>query len=159
MRIFSINARRRLVDENQVIIVENLAVKNMMQNHKLAKAPTPFSSPSQEGVRGWVGRFMTMLKYKTEQEGKVYQEVDRFFPSSKTCHVCLNQVESLPLDMRTWTCEKCQTTHDRDVNASINLRNEGLRIIASGTGEQAYRPDVRRSRGGRKKSTVPLSVG
>ncbi len=140
---------RRLVDENQVIIVENLAVKNMMQNHKLAKAIHQV---------GW-GMFMTMLKYKAEQEGKVYQEVDRFFPSSKTCHVCLNQVESLPLDVRTWTCENCQTTHDRDVNASINLRNEGLRIIASGTGDKAYRPDVRRSRGGRKKSTVPLSVG
>ncbi len=140
---------RRIVDENQVIIVENLAVKNMMQNQKLAKAIHQV---------GW-GMFMTMLKYKADQEGKVYQEVDRFFPSSKTCHVCLNQVESLPLDVRTWTCENCQTTHDRDVNASINLRNEGLRIIASGTGDQAYRPDVRRNRGGRKKSTVPLSVG
>jgi putative transposase len=65
--------------------------------------------------------FCTMLKYKAEMEGKIYQEVDRFFPSSKTCHVCLNQVGSLPLDIRTWTCEHCKTTHDRDVNAAINL--------------------------------------
>jgi putative transposase len=140
---------RRIVDENQVIVVENLAVKNMMQNHKLAKAIHQV---------GW-GMFMTMLKYKAEQEGKVYQEVDRFFPSSKTCHICLNQVGSLSLDVRTWTCENCQTTHDRDVNAAINLRDEGLRILTSGTGDKAYRQTVRRNKGGRKKSTIPLVSG
>jgi putative transposase len=158
---------RRIVDENQVIVVENLNVKGMMQNHKLAKAIHQV---------GW-GTFMTMLKYKAEQEGKTYQEVDRFFPSSKTCHVCLNQVGSLPLDVRTWTCDKCHTTHDRDVNAAINLRDEGLRILTadqpgfpirvasgsafrtSGTGDKACRPDVSRSKGGRKKSTTTFSVG
>jgi putative transposase len=140
---------RRIVNENQVIVVENLNVKGMMQNHKLAKAIHQV---------GW-GMFCTMLKYKAEAEGKVYQEVDRFFPSSKTCHVCLDRVGSLPLDVRQWTCEKCQTTHDRDVNAAINLRDEGLRILTSGTGDKAYCPDVRRGRGGRKKSTIPLSVG
>ncbi|MBE9260671.1 transposase, partial [Dolichospermum sp. LEGE 00246] len=85
---------RRIVNENQVIVVENLNVKGMMQNHCLAK--------SIQQV-GW-GMFCTMLKYKAENEGKIYQEVDRFFPSSKTCHVCLNQVGSLPLDIRFWTC-------------------------------------------------------
>jgi putative transposase len=140
---------RRMVDENQVIIVENLNVKGMMQNHKLAKSIHQV---------GW-GMFMTMLKYKAEEEGKVYEEVDRFFPSSKTCHVCLNQVGSLSLDLRQWTCDKCHTTHDRDINAAINLRDEGLRILTPGTGDKAYRPDVRRSRGGRKKSTMSLSVG
>jgi putative transposase len=103
--------------------------------------------------------FMTMLKYKAEQDGKVYQEVDRFFPSSKTCHVCLNQVGSLPLDLRTWTCERCQTTHDRDINAAKNLRDEGLRILTCGTQDKADRPDVSRSSRGRKKSTTTLSVG
>jgi putative transposase len=140
---------RRIVNENQVIVVENLDVKGMMQNHCLAK--------SIQGV-GW-GQFCTMLKYKAEQEGKVYQEVDRFFPSSKTCHVCLNQVGSLPLDIRTWTCKHCKTSHDRDVNAAINLLDEGLRIISSGTGDKAYCPDVRPNNRGRKKSTVGLSVG
>jgi putative transposase len=100
-----------------------------------------------------------MLKYKAEQEGKVYLEVDRFFPSSKTCHVCLNQVDSLPLDIRAWTCENCQTIHDRDINAAKSLLNEGLRILTSGTGDKAYRQTVRRSSGGRKKSTVPLVSG
>lgn len=101
---------RRIVDENQVIVTENLAVKNMMKNHCLAKAI---------GQVGW-GMFSTMLKYKAENEGKIYQEVDRFFPSSKLCNVCLNRVDSLALDVRRWTCEKCHTKHDRDINAAIN---------------------------------------
>ena len=71
-----------------------------------------------------------MLKYKAEQEGKVYQEVDRFFPSSKTCNVCLNQINSLPLEIRFWNCCNCGTKNiDRDVNAAKNIRDEGLRII------------------------------
>ena len=84
--------------------------------------------------------FCKMLKYKAENEGKTYIEVDRFFPSSKTCNVCLNQVGSLPLDIRTWTCEHCQTTHDRDINASINIKNEALRILSLGTSDTANRP-------------------
>jgi putative transposase len=114
---------RSLVDENQVICVENLAVKNMMKNHNLAKAISQV---------GW-GQFCTMLKYKAEQDGKTYVEVDRFFPSSKTCNVCLNQVDSLPLDIRSWKCSNCKTEHDRDINAAKNIRDEGLRIIACGT--------------------------
>ena len=125
---------RKIVNENQVIAVENLNVKGMVKNHKLAKAISDC---------GW-GMFCTMVKYKAENEGKTYIEVDRFFPSSKTCHVCLNQVESLPLDIRNWTCEHCQTTHDRDINASINIRNEALRIISLGTSETANGGNVRR---------------
>ncbi|MDY6781731.1 MAG: RNA-guided endonuclease TnpB family protein [Cyanobacteriota bacterium] len=155
---------RRIVDENQVIVTENLNVKGMMKNHCLAKAI---------GQVGW-GMFMTMLKYKAENEGKIYQEVDRFFPSSKTCHVCLNQVGNLPLDIRYWTCENCQTKHDRDVNAAINLRDEGLRILTGrinpggdlqeqpltcGTRDKAYRQTVSRSNRGRKKSTTTLVSG
>ncbi|MGL6136839.1 MAG: RNA-guided endonuclease InsQ/TnpB family protein, partial [Planktothrix sp.] len=114
---------RKIVNENQVIAVENLAVKNMVKNHKLAKSISDC---------GW-GMFGTMLKYKAEKEGKTYQEVDRFFPSSKTCHICLNQVSSLPLDIRSWTCEHCQTTHDRDINAAVNIKNEALRILRLGS--------------------------
>ncbi|MEM8778224.1 MAG: RNA-guided endonuclease TnpB family protein [Cyanobacteria bacterium P01_G01_bin.49] len=142
---------RRIVNENQVICVENLAVRNMVRNHPPARG---------RGVSqvGW-GQFCTMLKYKAEWEGKVYQEVDRFFPSSKTCNVCLNQVSSLTLDVRHWKCPSCHTKHDRDINAAKNIRDEGLRIISSGTGEIAYCPDVRRDSRGRKKSTVTQSVG
>ena len=140
---------RRIVNENQVLVLENLTIKNMVRNHNLAKAISQV---------GW-GQFCTMLKYKAEQSGKVYLEVDRFFPSSKTCHICLNQIGSLPLDVRTWTCNSCNTTHDRDLNAAISLRDEGLRLLASGTGATAYCPDVRPSSGGRKKSTTRQSVG
>jgi putative transposase len=83
-----------------------------------------------------------MLNYKAEREGKTYLEIDRFFPSSKTCHVCLNQVGSLPLDIRTWTCEHCQITHDRDINAAINIRDEGLRILSLGTSDIALGGEV-----------------
>jgi putative transposase len=142
---------RRIVNENQVIVVENLAIKNMVRNHKLAKAIQQV---------GW-GQFCTMLKYKADQEGKVYQEVDRFFASSKTCHVCLNRVDSLDLSIRFWDCNSCKTHHDRDINAAINIRDEGLRILnlTSGTGGKAYCQTVRRSNRGRKKSTTMLVSG
>ncbi|VEP14690.1 transposase (fragment) [Hyella patelloides LEGE 07179] len=157
---------RRIVNENQVIVVENLAVANMVKNHKLSKAISQV---------GW-GQFCTMLKYKAEQEGKVYQEVDRFFPSSKTCNVCLNQVGSLPLEVRFWNCANCGAKNiDRDLNAAKNIRDEGLRILTSelgevsspkarasltsGTGDQACRQTVRRSNRGRKKSTTTLVSG
>ncbi|MFM8296729.1 MAG: RNA-guided endonuclease InsQ/TnpB family protein [Microcystaceae cyanobacterium] len=140
---------RRIVNENQVIVVENLAVQNMMKNHCLAKAI---------GQVGW-GQFCTMLKYKAEWEGKTYIEVDRFFPSSKTCNVCLNRVDSLPLDVRFWQCEKCGTKHDRDVNAARNIRDEGLRILTSGTGDSAYCQTVRRGGRGRRSSTIAQVSG
>ena len=141
---------RRIVDENQVICVENLNVKGMVKNHKLAKVINQV---------GW-GQFCTMLKYKAEQEGKVYQEVDRFFPSYKTCNFCLHQVSNLTLDVRFWECSNCGSKQDRDINAARNIRDEGLRILkTSGTGDQAYRQAVRRSNRGRKKSTTVLVSG
>jgi putative transposase len=139
---------RRIVNENQVICVENLNVKGMVKNRNLAKAISQV---------GW-GMFCTLLKYKAERDGKIYLEVDRFFPSSKTCNHCLNQVDSLPLDVRHWTCQGCGTNHDRDVNAAKNIRDEGLRLLELGTSSTAYCPDVRRS-SGRKKSTTTLSAG
>ncbi|NEO99320.1 MAG: IS200/IS605 family element transposase accessory protein TnpB [Symploca sp. SIO2E9] len=128
---------RKLVDENQVIVVENLAVKGMVKNHKLAKSISD---------AGW-GMFCTMLKYKAEWDGKTYLEIDRFFPSSKTCHVCLNQVGNLPLSVREWTCSKCQTKHDRDINAAVNIRDEGLRVFAGGHLASASGVRVRPSMG------------
>jgi len=126
---------RKIVNENQVIAVENLNIKGMVKNHNLAKAISDV---------GW-GMFCTMLKYKAESEGRQYIEIDRWFPSSKTCHVCLNRVDNLSLDVRAWTCKHCGTHHDRDVNAAINIRNEALRIISLGTSESACGGDVSRS--------------
>lgn len=140
---------RKIVNENQVIVVEDLHVKGMVRNPNLSKAISQV---------GW-GMFCTMLKYKAESEGKIYLEVSRFFPSSKTCHACLNVVGSLPLNVRSWICSSCTTRHDRDINAAINIRNEGLRMLASGTGATAEGGFVSPKRG-RKKSTVgqkPLS--
>jgi putative transposase len=134
---------RKIVNENQVIAVENLSIKGLVKNHNLAKAISDV---------GW-GMFYTMLKYKAESKGKQYIEIDRWFPSSKTCHVCLNRVDNLSLDIRTWTCKHCGTHHDRDVNAAINIRNEALRIlrlgsvrvISLGTSESVCGGDVSRS--------------
>ncbi|CCI32751.1 hypothetical protein MTo_02796 [Microcystis aeruginosa NIES-1211] len=94
----------------------------MVRHHNLAKAIRDCS---------W-GMFCPMLKYKAEWQGKTYREVDRFFPSFKTCHVCLNQVGSLSLNIRTWTCVYCQTTDDRDIKGAINIRNEALRSLSLG---------------------------
>ena len=105
----------------------------MVKNHNLAKAISDC---------GW-SEFTTMLKYKAEKEGKIYVEVDRFFPSSKTCHVCLSQIGRLPIEVRSWNCFHCQTKHDRDVNAAINIRDEGLRLLALGTSDPASGGNVR----------------
>ena len=110
---------RKIVDENQIICVENLNIKGMVKNRKLSKAIQQV---------GW-GMFCTMLSYKAKELGKVYQEIDRFFPSSKACSSCGHKVESLPLDIRSWSCRGCGTTHDRDINAAKNIMIEGLRIL------------------------------
>ena len=138
---------RKLVDENQVIVVENLAVRNMVKNHKLAKSISD---------AGW-GQFCTMLKYKSEWEGKTYIEVDRFYPSSKTCNNCLNRVDSLSLDIRNWQCPKCGESHDRDINAAKNIRDEGLRILAVGHTATASGGRVRPSKGTAFTRLLPVS--
>ena len=134
---------RKLVDKSQAIICENLNIKGMIRNHKLAKAISDCS---------W-GMFLNFLEYKCKKEGKVFLQIDRFFPSSKTCNHCLNVVDSLPLDIRTWDCPSCNTQGiDRDVNAAKNCRDEGIRILSSGTEETAKQGNVRQRRG--RKSTV-----
>jgi putative transposase len=127
----------KLVNENQVIVVEDLAVKNMVRNHCLARAISDC---------GW-SSFVGMLDYKCERSGKILVKVDRFFPSSKTCSNCYHRVSSLPLDVRHWTCSSCGTNHDRDVNAAVNIKAEGLRLLALGTSATAGGGDVRPNRG------------
>lgn len=134
----------RLVNENQVIAVEDLHVKGMIKNPNLSKAI---------GDVGW-GLFTTMLKYKTAKQGKGYIEVNRFFASSKTCSCCLHQQREIPLNIRTWTCDKCGTKHDRDINAALNIRNEAQRMIAAGIVVTANGGAV--SRGAGRKSSIAL---
>jgi len=135
---------RKIVNENQVVVVENLAVKNMVKNHTLAKAISDVS---------W-GTFCTMLKYKAESEGKVYLEVDRFFPSSHLCSNTLQRVPKMDLSIRMFDCPHCNQRHDRDINAAINIRNEGLRILALGSSATALGGNVRPKKYGRKSTTT-----
>jgi len=135
---------RKLVDENQVIVVESLNTKGMVRNHKLAASISDV---------GW-GMFVNFLSYKLEFEGKVLVEIDRWFPSSKLCSNCHYQVNEMPLKVREWTCPSCGTHHDRDGNASANIRAEGIRILSvSGTGTAAVGGDVRPKLGRKSKLT------
>jgi putative transposase len=135
---------RKIVDENQVIVVENLAVKNMAKNHCLAKSISD---------AGW-GMFCTMLKYKAEAEGKVYLEVGRFFPSSHLCSNTLLSLLKMDLSVREFDCPHCSKRHDRDINAAINIRDEGLRLLTLGTSVTAKGGNVRPKQYGRKSTTV-----
>ncbi len=131
----------------QVIAVEDLHVKGMVKNHCLAKAISD---------AGWA-TLTTMLKYKAAKAGKGYIEVNRFFPSSKACSCCLHVQKSMPLTIRTWTCDQCATVHDRDINAAKNIRNEAQRMIAAGIAGTANRGIVSQARG-RKSSVLANAV-
>jgi putative transposase len=109
----------QLLDENQVIVIEDLNVKGMMKNHNLAKSIQELS----------LYRFKEMLRYKAEWYGNHIVEIDRFFPSSKLCNSCGHKNSELKLSDREWTCSSCGTKHDRDLNAAINILNEGKRIL------------------------------
>ncbi|ERT03569.1 transposase, IS605 OrfB family, partial [Lyngbya aestuarii BL J] len=115
---------RKLVDESQVIVVENLNVKGMVKNRLLSKSISDV---------GW-GMFVNFMDYKLRQKSAKLIEVDRFFPSSKTCSCCGHIVDSLLLNIREWDCLNCKTHHDCDSNAALNIRNEGIRIIHFGGG-------------------------
>lgn len=125
----------RLIRENQVICVESLAVKNMVKNRSLSKAISDV---------GW-SEFVSQLSYKADWYGRTLIKIDRFFPSSKRCSDCGHVLDSLPLDVRAWTCEHCGVSHDRDINASKNVLAEGLSVAACGEGVRLERTSVRSS--------------
>ena len=125
----------RLVRENQTLVIEDLSVRNMIRNPTLARAISDVA---------W-SEFRSMLEYKATWYGREVIAVDRFFPSSKLCSHCGKLAKSMPLHVRTWTCEGCGTTHDRDVNAAKNLKAAGLAVSVCGAG---VRPQ-RRTPGGR----------
>lgn len=168
---------RKIAYENQVVCVEDLAVKNMVKNPNLAKAISD---------QGW-GMFLTILKYKAERFGHRYQEIGRFFPSSQLCNETLLPIFMLQngydsLGVRFVDCPHCHKQHDRDINAAINIINEGLRLLVSqcglgqspsgatgdpvralGTSASALGGDVRPKSSGRKKSmnteAIPNELG
>lgn len=122
----------RLVRENQTIVIEDLTVRNMVNNHSLARAISDAA---------W-RQFRTMLGYKADWHGRNLVVVDRWFPSSKLCSTCGALAERMPLNVRKWTCQ-CGTVHDRDVNAARNILAEGLSVAACGGGVRPQRESSR----------------
>lgn len=113
----------RLVRENQVIAIEDLNVRGMLSNHSLARAVSDAA---------W-SEMRSMLEYKADWYGREVVAVDRWFPSSKMCSACGALQDTMPLNIREWTC-RCGAIHDRDVNAAKNIRAEGLSVLACGAG-------------------------
>ena len=99
-------------------------MRNMIKNHSLARAISDAS---------WA-QFRTMLEYKADWYGREVIAIDRFYPSSKTCSACGMLKDSMPLNIRDWTCPDCGETHDRDVNAAKNILAAGLAVSACGDG-------------------------
>lgn len=109
----------QIVNENQIICLENLSVKNMVKNHKLAKSIFDCS---------W-SKFVEFIKYKANWYGRTLVQIDKFFPSSKLCNNCGNIKEDLTLEDREYVCDCCEVIIGRDYNASLNVLEEGLRIL------------------------------
>ena len=124
----------RLVRENQTIAVEDLAVKNMVKNPKLALSISDAS---------W-GELVRQLEYKCDWYGRTLIKIDRWFPSSKRCGNCGHIMEKMPLNVREWDCPICGAHHDRDINAAKNILAAGLAVKVCGAN---VRPDRHKSDG------------
>lgn len=112
----------RIVRENQTVCVEDLNVKGMESNHSLAKSVVSAS----------FGEIVRQLEYKCKWHGREFVKVGRWFPSSKTCNHCGHKYSELTLKDREWTCPNCGAVIDRDYNAALNIRDEGMRILSGG---------------------------
>jgi putative transposase len=126
-----------------VIVIEDLAVQNMVRNRSLAKAISDC---------GW-GTFRRMLEYKAARAGRHLIVIGRWYPSSKTCSACGHLLADLSLNTRHWTCPSCRTRHDRDINAAKNILAAGL-AVGAGTGADACGADVRHSGSSRVRSAM-----
>ena len=112
----------RLINENQVIAIESLAVCNMQKNRCLSKSIS---------AAGW-SEFVRQLEYKAHWYGRELIGIDKWYPSSKRCNECGYTLTKLPLKVRDWTCPECGSVHDRDINAARNVLAAGLAVSAHG---------------------------
>jgi putative transposase len=124
----------QLVRENQTIVVEDLAIKNMKKNHKLAQSIHDAS---------W-GELIRQLAYKCEWYGRELIKIDRWFPSSKRCGNCGHIADKMALNIREWDCPKCGINYDRDLNAARNILAAGLAVAVCGAN---VRPDSHKVKG------------
>jgi len=133
----------RLVRENQTLVIEDLTVRNLVKNRRLARS---ISDAAWSELR-------STLEYKAAWYGREVITVDRFFPSTRLCSHCGGIAEKLPLNVREWTCG-CGTTHDRDVNAAKNLLAAGLAVTACGAGVRPQRESSRTGRSATKQEAL-----
>ncbi len=127
-----------LISKYDIIFLEDLNIKDMIKNHKLAKHISDAS---------W-SKFIELLIYKANWNDKQIIKINRFYPSSKTCGNCGYINQNLTLNVRSWTCPKCSTSHDRDINAAKNIFKEGLKTLSSGTDDYRRGDQIR-----------PISIG
>lgn len=120
---------RKLVNENQVIVLEDLKVSNMIKNRKLSRAISE---------QGWY-QFRMFLEYKCKWYGRELIIINQWYPSSKTCSSCGSIQSKMPLNIREWTCPDCGSVHDRDINAAKNILAVGTTVSACG---DSVRPKV-----------------
>ena len=113
---------KEIANQYDIVVIEDINMQDMAKESKLNSKAT---------YDNGFGIFRNMLKYKLEDLGKKLIIVDKYFPSSKLCNVCGHKNELLTITDKTWECPNCHTVHNRDINASINLKKEGLRIYNS----------------------------
>ncbi len=146
-------ASTNLVRDHDVIAIEDLAVKNMVRSHSLARAISDC---------GW-GTFRRMVEYKAARAGRHVIPVDRWYPSSKTCSSCGHLLAELSLKTRHWTCPSCRTRHDRDINAAKNILAAGLAVGtrdgADACGADVRHPGTSRVQSAVKQETQPARAG
>lgn len=123
----------QMVRDNGTIVLEDLNIKGMMKNHCLAKAVADVS----------LADLVRMVKYKAAWYGRDVLQVDRWFPSSKTCGECGYIKQDLTLGDREWTCPRCEVKHDRDLNAAKNIKRQGLALQTAGIAGMAWGVEVR----------------
>ena len=117
-----------LINTNDIIYIENLDVKSMIINKSRSKKDKNINRAT---LNASMSKFVDMLEYKSNWYGRKLVKVDKFFPSSQLCHCCnYKNVAVKDPEIREWTCPKCNTHHDRDINAAINILIEGQRILS-----------------------------